>query len=883
MSIWSQISHGLHVLVHRRDADQDLSDELQHYFNEAVAEALARGLSPEAARHAARAECGSLAGRREEVRAAGWEHVVDTTLADIRYAARRLRTSPGFTTVSVITLAIGIGATTAIFSAVNAILFEPLPYPHADRILMISDVGVGNALSEPTFGTYEELAQRSHAFEALAATNAWTPALTGTGAPDRVAAEQVSAPFFRVWGIPPTKGRDFVSSEDVLNGPHVAILSSRLATRRFGTEQDAVGKPVTLDGDPYTVVGVLPAGFHNDLAPSADIWVPLQYRPHAPPLTREWGHHIHIVGRLRAGVTADQARRGLEAIARTPVADFPRPTWADLADGLIVHPLQQDVTSDARPALLAILGAVFLVLAIAGVNVTNLLLARGVQRRGEFAMRIALGAGRRRLLRQLLTESVLLALLGGALALGLALAGVRAIVALSPPGLPRVDAIRLDSAAFVFALAITSMVGIVVGLAPALSAARDDPLVALHEGSQRTAGSHHATRRSLVVAEVGLALVLLVSAGLLVRSLKRLVSVATGFDASHMVTMQVLAAGHQYDSDDARSRFFTNALDAVRAVPGVAAAAFTSQLPLSGDHDGYGVTFQSHPTDSVAATRYVVTPGYLEAMRTPLLRGRLFDRHDVHGSPEVLLISQSFANRVFPGEDPIGQHMKAGPDFADPTRPWGTVVGVVADVKQDSLAIGNGDAFYMPMGQWNWVDATQSLIVRASSDPSTLVPALEHAIWSIDKDQPITRVVTMDALIAGSAANRRFALTLFEAFGGVALLLAAVGIYGVLSGSVSERTREIGVRSALGASQGAILSLIGRDGMRLTAFGVVFGLAGAFVASRAISTLLFGITPLDPITYLATAGLLGAVSAIACWLPAWRATRVDPADTLRLE
>jgi putative ABC transport system permease protein len=386
---------------------------------------------------------------------------------------------------------------------------------------------------------------------------------------------------------------------------------------------------------------------------------------------------------------------------------------------------------------------------------------------------------------------------------------------------------------------------------------------------------------------VALALVLLVSAGLLLRSLDRLFSVPPGFDPSGMITMQVEAAGHAYDRDDARYRFFTQALDAVRAIPGVSRAAFTSQLPLSGDRDGYGVTFQdlspAVQSDTPSALRYMITPAYLETMRIPLRRGRLFTDRDVRGGAPVAIISESLAKLAFPGQDPLGRRMKGAPQFSDTTASWFTVIGIVGDVTQESLAEGQRNQFYIPEGQWPWVDHIQTLVVRTAGDPTALVPSLERAIWSIDRNQPITRVESMSALIAASAADRRFALTLFEAFGLVALTLAAIGIYGVLSGSVSERTREIGVRAALGASRTTILALIGREGMTLTTIGVAIGLAGALTATRAIATLLFGITPLDPVTYVVMVLVMTAVAGAACSLPAWRAARVDPSISLRLE
>lgn len=887
MSLWRQLTRGLRVLVHRRAADQDLADEVTDYLDQLTAAHIASGLAPTDARRAARLELGNTTVVREEVRSHGWENAIGTMAADLRFALRRLRSNPGFTIVAVLTLALGLGAVTAIFSAVNPILFEPLPYPNAGRILMISDFGTDGARVDVTYGTYRELAARSRSFSAMAAVDAWQPALLGTAEPERLTGQRVTAAWFRVLGVPPALGRDFDAADDQPHGPRVAIVSDGLAQRRFGGAHAAIGRQITLDGDPYTVIGVMPRGFENVLTPSAEVWAPRQYGSIASFDGPEWGHHMRLVGRLTSGITAEQARHELQTLAHTPVPEFPRPVWANLTQGLIVHALQDDVTAGVKPALVASLIAVLLVLAIACVNVTNLLLARGAQRRGEFAMRAALGAGRRRLISQLLTESLLLAALGGLLGLGVAGLGVRALVALSPPGLPRIHAIRLDATVFLFALGMTALVGLIVGIVPALGASRGDLHAGLQQTSQRTAGGHRLTRSTLVVAEVALALVLLVSAGLLLRSLERLFAVAPGFDPSHVISMQVEAAGHQYDNDSRRYQFFAQALDAVQHVPGVTAAAFTSQLPLSGDFDSYGMQFEAAPSDDpnadYSAFRYMVTPGYFAAMRIPLRRGRLLSDFDRGGATEAVLINESFARRRFPGQDPIGQRVRMGPETGRGNHPWDVIVGVVGDVKQASLAIGDENDFYVASGQWAWVDHVQSAVVRTRGSATALIPAIKQAIWSVDRSSPIVRVATMDALVAATAAQRRFALTLFEAFALAALALAAIGIYGVLAGGVTERTREIGVRSALGASRGDILALIVRQGMTLAVIGVVIGLGGAVLSTRGLATLLFGISRLDPITYLGVIGLLLGVAAVACWIPARRAAAVDPIITLRAE
>jgi putative ABC transport system permease protein len=495
-------------------------------------------------------------------------------------------------------------------------------------------------------------------------------------------------------------------------------------------------------------------------------------------------------------------------------------------------------------------------------------------------MRTALGASRVRLVRQMLTESLLLALIGGALGMLIAQAGIRGLVALSPADLPQLGAIRLDAPVFIFALAITTLIGLAVGLVPALQVSRNELNAGLQHSSDRTAGSRHWMRRALVVAEVALALVLLVSAGLLLRSVQRVLSVAPGFASAHVLTMQVQTSGHRFKDNSYTNQFFSQAQEAVRRLPGVNVAAFTNQLPLSGDFDVYGIKLEltNGLDDRFPAFRYSVTPGYFAAMGIPLRRGRLLNEHDLPSSLPVAVISESMARTKFPGVDPLGRRMHAGAEDI-----WYTIVGVVGDVKQASLDTTNPDAIYTPTTQWHWADNVLSLVVQGQGDVASLAPAVRRAIWSIDKDQPIVRVATMESLVAASEAQRRFALVLFECFALAALLLAAVGIYGVLSGNVTERTREIGIRSALGASRSYILTLVLRQGVTLTIVGVLIGLVGAFLASRALITLLFGISPLDPLTYLGVIVMLVGVSVVACWLPAWRASRVDPSITLRAE
>ncbi|SRR5579884_607405 len=878
----------LRFLISRDRFSRELAEEMAFHRDQAQEQLRNQGLSQAMASTVAARQFGNEL-RLKEKSVEGIEFRFETTLRDIRYGIRQLRKNPGFAATAILILGLGIGATTAIFSAVNPILFKSLPYPHPARIMSVFEMKDGGSRL-PSFATFRGIMERSQSFEAMAVMKVWRPAMVGVGEPEFFWGQRVSAGYFRTLGVVPALGRDFQPQDDQFHGPNVLIISNRLWHRRFSADPNIVGRAITLETSrgfdatsSYTIIGVMPSGFENVLSPTAEVWAPLQYDASIPLGGPEWGHHLTMIARLKSGISKERATSEINALL--PPFGSAHAKGFDSAGGIpagvILTSLQDNLIAGVKPALLAILGAVILVLLIACVNVTNLLLARAAQRRGEFAMRAALGAGQTRLLRQLITESLLLAVLGGLLGIAIAEIGVRALVALSPPGLPRAEAIRVDTAVLIFVFIITTFIGLVVGFVPAVQWARSDPHASLKQSARQMAGSHQLVRRSLVVSEVALALVLLCSAGLLLRSLQRLFSVDPGFDASHLLTVEVQESGKRYVSDDARARLFDEAREVVRHVPGVESAAFVNQLPLSGDYEVYGIEYEAFPHQDDAAFRYAVSPDYFETMRIPLRRGRFLNERDRTTVPIPVLISESLAKRRFQGLDPIGQRVRMGPDMGRADAPWAEIVGVVGDVKQLSLAVGEADAFYTT--HWAWVDNVQSLVVRTQGDPAALVPAVRNAIWSIDKDVPLPRVATMESLVSATEAQRRFALILFEVFALVALVLAATGIYGVLSGTVNERTREIGVRAALGASRGDILNLIVRQGLRLTMLGVAIGFVGAVAASYALVTLLWGISRLDPMTYSSVIAVLLAISAIACWIPAWRAAQVDPAITLKAE
>lgn len=882
-------------LFRRSHVDREIDAELRSHIEMRAADNLAAGMSCEDALRDALLRFGNPVATKERAAAEDAALAIESVGRDVRYALRQLRRSPGFAATAIVILALGIGASTAIFSAVDPILFQPLPYPHPSRIMTVWDTYKSQRI-ETTFGTYRELAERSRSFETMATFEPWQPVMTGTDKPERPDGQSVSASYFRTLGVSLALGRDFLPADDVFRGPKVVIVSDKLWRRRFGADPGVVGRAIKLNDENYTVIGVMPKGFENVLSSTGEIWTLLQYDRSTLDNfdSGAWGHHLRIAGRLRAGVSINQARHELDQIARNPEMQFPRPRWASLSGGLIIDSLQDDTVRGVKAALFAVLGAVTLVLVIACVNVTNLLLARGAQRRGEFAMRATLGAAKTRLIRQLLTESLLLALLGGALGMAVAAAGVHVLIALSPPGLPRASAIALNAPAFVFAFAVAALAGLTAGLIPALQSPRTNLQDGLKQTSRLTAGHGQWTRRALVVSEVALAMMLLVGAGLLLRSMERLLAVDPGFATANLLTMQVQTAGHKFDEmasapgvgDSVRRRFFEEALEQVRGVPGVAAAGFTSLSPLSDDPYWvavYGSHFENDdPQSGRNVYRYAVSPGYCQAMGIPLLRGRFIDEHDTASAPQVALISQALARRQFPGHngaDAIGKRLHVGPT----DRPWYTVVGIVGDIRQASLELNPDFAVYIPVQQSWFADDTLSFVIRTRGNAAALAPSIREAIWRVDKDQPIVRVMTMDKLLAASVAERRFVLVLFEAFGLVALVLAATGLYGVLASTVAERVREIGVRTALGASRANILALIVRQGISLTALGLLIGLGGAMLSSRAVAALLFGVSRLDPVTYAGVAVLLLCVSAVACLVPARRAASIDPMQALRSE
>ena len=798
---------------------------------------------------------------------------------DVRYAFRTLARSPGFTAIAVATLALGIGATSTIFSVVNPVLFEALPYVDPDRLVMVWEREPSGTSSNTGFATFADVRRDSRTLESIAAMSYWTPTLQGDE-PERLAGQSVTGDFFRTLGVAPFIGRDFMLAEDAPGQNGATILSHGLWQRRFGSDPAIVGRQISLSGRPYQVVGVMPRDFESLLAPSAQLWRPLGYESSLPFACRTC-RHLRAVARVKPGVPLERVVVELNTLSEGYARDYPT-QYA--VPGMNVIPLHDDLVQDVRPAMLIVFGAVGFVLLVACANVMNLLLGRAVQRQDEFAIRTALGARPARVARQVLTETLLLAFAGAGAGIGLAWLGVRVIAALGPTDIPRLAAVRVDVPVLLATLAMAIGTGLVFGLGPALAVRH----AGLHSGLRQAgrgsaAGARRAMRSGLVVAEVALAFALLAGAGLLVRSLDRLLRVDIGFDPDKLLTLEVLASGAAYAEDGDVWAMQERLLEAVRAVPGVQSVALSSQVPLGGNFDGNGVLREdkppANPEDAPGAQRFAVSPDYLATMRIPVLRGRGFTPADRTGAPPVVLINDAFADSYWSGEDPIGKRVRLG----GPGRPYRTIVGIVGDVRHMRLDEDQSSQIYLPESQWLWADTGTILVVRGTVRAEDLIPQVRAAVWSVDRSLAISGVATMDALVRVTTAQRRFALVAFELFAAVALVLAAAGIYGVLAGSVAQRTREFGIRAALGATRSGILSLALGQGVRLAAVGLVIGWAGALGLARVLRGLLYQVAPSDPATLVAVTALLGAVAVSASLGPAWQAARVDPVNTLKAE
>ena len=898
--------------------EAEIAEELAHQLEDRYEELRARGESeteahaqaaaqfPEWARLAVEIRCARRpvserlpAAMRNEVlrtmqgedpppwQVQGRGRIMGDFLQDVRYAIRSAVKQPGFTAVVLLTLALGIGANTAIFSVLHTVVFKKLPYPDAEQVVMLWQQGRDGKTSNVGYPTFFDWRARSKSFEGMAAMSYWNPTVsTSTGEPEEIDGSFVSEDFFKVLGVAPLLGRTFNAEEDRPNQNNVVIISHGLWQRRFGGDPAVIGKTISLNGYERRIVGVMPATFQSILTYEklpAEIWRPLGYQGEQAPACRSC-QHLRVVGRLRKGTTLQQANVELDTIFANVRREHPN----DYAsDKVIVEPLQEQFSADSRPVLLVMFGAVGCVLLVACANVAGLMLARSVARQRELAVRTALGARRVRIVRQLLTESSLLALAGGALGIALAAAGIRALVALAPGNIPRLDQVRIDPMALAFALSASLLTGILFGLAPALAASRLDLQGAMKEGGRGSSGRRAGAREALVLADVALALVLLAGAGLMVRSLGQLLRVDPGFNPENVLTMELTVFGPQfYDEKTGRQQTETTyqqILERVRALPGVVAAGAVTQLPLGGDGDMYGLRFKdkpvANPADSPSGDRYCVTPGYLEAMGIRVVRGRSITAEDRAQAQPVILVNEEIAARVWPGEDPLGKFIQMGAE----SNPWRQVVGVVKTVRHTGLDEADRMQFYAPTAQWEFADSGLKLTVRTAGEPTNLANAVRESIWGVNRNVRIGRVMAMREVVGNSAADRRFAMILLSSFAGMAVLLAAIGLYGLMSYSVTQRTGEIGVRMALGGSPAAMLGMVLRRGMLLTLCGVAVGIAAALALGRTVESMLFAVKPYDPLTLATVALLLCAVAAAACWVPARRAARVDPLVALRYE
>ena len=807
------------------------------------------------------------------------ESLVQSFLGDLRHAVRLLSRARGFTALSVATLGVAIGATTAIFSVVNPVLFRPLPYPDPSRIVTIWERELDGSPSNVGYATYKDLADEAKTLKYAAAYGEWGVTIFGRDDAERMSGGRVSWQYFRVLGIRPMLGRDFEPHDDTPDNNNVVILSYALWQRRFAGDPAVLGKDIDVSGVKRTIIGVMPASFENIVEPTAQMWRALGYA--SQPFACRTCRQLKFIARLRDGMTQADATRELDGLARQIAAAFPK-EYATA--GAVTIGLQDVVTRNVRPVLLAILGAVALVLLIAAANVTNLQLARAVRREEEFSVRVALGAGRGRLARQLFAEGLIIATLGAVVGTALAYGAMPTLIRWLPDTLPRFDAVRVDLQALALVAAMTLVVGLLMGLAPALHGDRTRLFDTLRGSARTLGGANHRARMSLVVGEIALALMLVIGATLVGRSLMRLLAVDPGFDASHLVTIEASATGSAYRTPGSVFANHDRIRETVRALPGVVAVGLTTQLPISANIDRYGISAKDKPLDNPelapSADRYTISADYIRMMRIPLLRGRDFTEAEASDSnAQIAIISQGLAKRIWPGEDAIGKWIQIG----GPTRPWKQVIGIVGNVRKTGLDAVESAQVYIPERQWYNPEARINLVVRTRGDPTLAAPSIREAVRSVDPLQPIFWVVTMDDMIRRSTAQRRLGLLLFTLFGAVALLLASAGIYGVLAGSVAERTREFGLRTALGATPRSIVAIVLHQGARLAVVGLLIGGVGAFALSRYLRSLLFGVQATDPVSVgLAVATIL-AVSVLACLVPAMRAVRVDPMTALRAD
>jgi putative ABC transport system permease protein len=870
--------------------DSDIVDELaqhvaQHYADlmasgVADADALRQALAPlddpeRVAREIARADRPRPAAPVPPV---GAGSLVIDVARDIRYAARLLRFAPGFAAIALLTIALGIGANTAIFSVLNAVLLRPLPYATPDRLVMIGNRGPDGSAGNVDYTTFLDWRERSHGFEAMALIRSWIPTLITNGEPERISGMRVSANFFHTLGVKPAIGRNFTPAEDTPAGWRVVILSDGLWRRRFGADPAIAGRVITMNDRPYTIVGVMPASFEPLISERyyqrADMWALVGY-DRSQNFACRGCQHLKAVGRLRAGTPLEAARADIEAVQTQLRREFPA---AYAPDPMTLEPLRDVLTGRMRPVFAVLMGAVGFVLLIACANVANLLLARMASRERDLALRAALGASRARIVRQLMVESALLGIAGGALGVGFSGVAVPLLASLAPAAMSRLAGAHMDARVLGFSLALSLATAFVFGLLPAIRASRIDLRASLHGDSRKT--SHAPTsvaRRLLVAADVAMAVVLLVGAGLMIKSVGRLLGVNPGFNPEHVLTMQISMVGQAYAADEAVVAKTDAMIARLRSLPGVEAAAAAGQIPLGGNGDTWGFHVEGRPAgpQDPSVERYSITPEYFSVMRLPLRRGRLFTDADRAGSENVMLIGEQTARSLWPGADPIGQRVTIG----GTEGPWRTIVGIVGDVRHHALAAAPTMQMYTPQAQIT--DSYLTMVMRSSGDPSILANEARRAIWSVASDVPVYEVAPLADLVARSVGPRRFVMVLLELFGGIALLMTAIGVYGVISYSVAERTREIGIRAALGAQPRDIVRLVVGGGLTVVCAGLAAGLVFALAATRFLESSLYNVSATDPATFAGVAAVLLFVALIAQGVPVIRATRVDPTVALR--